>query len=341
MKTIPFFKVLLVGETGVGKSTLINVLTNYFRNGSPDNIKIAIKSKYFQITEEDLEHPSSEFNVNDQTSSQTSECFSYDFKHPIRPEYKYRFIDSPVFVVNGRQARCSEVIKNTINGFNNYLPRSLLENNLLLIITQTKKFGAIFDLDFFKKEVAIPKWRSDSQSKLEVEHSWEVSQKTIFDFLTAIEKSEFKSTKDFQKIAELQKDLIAQIRKAIGEISKINSAIFHLLNAKYEFEKNENILEKVIKEVKEKFDKHFNKSIDLKAEEKMKWSDLEILEKGIESCYNCIQQDIESLKIISKFNFDKSLQSAFDKLKITAENVSDENIRINQLKKISEIEELI
>ncbi|CAG8511254.1 2521_t:CDS:2, partial [Cetraspora pellucida] len=420
---------LFVGETGVGKSTLINVLTNYFRNGSSDNIKIAVKSKYFKVTEEDLEHPSSEFDVNDQTSSQTSECFHYDFEHSTHPEYKFRFIDSPglgdtryqdrknleliiekavnekylnaiVFVINGRQARYSEVIKNTINGFNNYLPKSLLENNLFLIITQTKKLGAIFQLDLFKKEVAIPKdvfymdnlmfscnpneWRSDSLSKLEVEQSWELSRKTIVNFLNAIENSEFKSTEDFQKIAELQRDLATQIQKAIEEISKINGAIIQLLNAKHECENNENILEdsknytreeviefleyiqtphknmiyaeyvdaggrfvrrrqtfkEVINEMKERYDRHFANSIELKVEEKMRCSNLEILVKGVESCYNSIQRDIESLKIISKFNFDRGLKSAFDKLKSIAENVSDENLKTRQLKRISEIEEL-
>ncbi|CAG8845656.1 26507_t:CDS:2, partial [Racocetra persica] len=146
--------------------------------------------------------------------------------------------------------------------------------------------------------------------------------------------------------------------KAIGEISKINNTILHLLNARHESEKNENILEssknytqervvefleyiqtthknmicrnhlesichencpnwfvctcdrieffcgkckicgckwsdhdlqkykivrrretfeEVIKDVKDKFDKHLNKSIELKAEEKMKCSGLEIL----------------------------------------------------------------
>ncbi|CAG8716950.1 33108_t:CDS:2, partial [Racocetra persica] len=156
----------------------------------------------------------------------------------------------------------------------------------------------VFYMDNLSFSCNPNEWRSDS---LEVEQSWDVSRKTTDNFLTAIENCGFKSTEDFQ-------DLTAQIRNAIGEISKINGAIIQLLGARYECEKNENILESSKDYTREEF-------------------------------LDSIQHDIESLKIISKLNFDRSLRSTFDKLKTTSESVSDENLKAKQLKKISEIEE--
>ncbi|CAG8836390.1 41641_t:CDS:2 [Gigaspora margarita] len=468
------FKILLVGETGAGKSTLINVLTNYFRNGSPDNIKVAVRSKYHDVTEKDIEHVVSEFDVNDQTSSQTSRCFQYVFKYSKYPEYEYKFIDTPglsdtngqdrrnlelivekaveekylnsiVFVINGKQARYSDAIKNTINGLNNYLPKAL-NNNLLLILTKTQKLGCNFQVDLFVKEVAAPKdvfyidniifsnhpnvWQKDTELREEIDFNWKKSQKVIINFLNAIKKSEPTSTEDFQKISDLQRDLNDRINIAISEIGKINCAIITLTEAKNksaiddEYLKNttnfvetkkieyleyveteyENIICvkhplnichencdawfvaschlmkvnlklmdgsklplkqyctscgcgkswhykskckaskgcKTIQElIESKHEEFTSKAVNSRVNAKIKLSDLEVLTSSVEECYDKIQQSIEDLKTISRFSFDKILQSAFNKLKITAESITDSERKNMQLEKIFKIEKSI
>ena len=87
-------KVLVIGETGSGKSTFINYLTNYFRSGSLQNIKVAIPSKYRPAITEQFAH--CENNVRDTTQSKTDMCNQYIFVDPNSPAQKqYLFLDTP------------------------------------------------------------------------------------------------------------------------------------------------------------------------------------------------------------------------------------------------------
>ncbi|CAF3373527.1 unnamed protein product [Rotaria socialis] len=84
-------KVLVIGETGSGKSTFINYLTNYFRGGSLQNIKVAIPSKYRPVITEQFAH--CENNIKDTTQSKTDMCNQYifiDHASPSQRQYLLR-----------------------------------------------------------------------------------------------------------------------------------------------------------------------------------------------------------------------------------------------------------
>lgn len=87
-------KVLVIGETGSGKSTFINYLTNYFRSGSLQNIKVAIPSKYRPSITEQFSH--CENNIKDTTQSKTDMCNQYIFIDTASPSQRqYLFLDTP------------------------------------------------------------------------------------------------------------------------------------------------------------------------------------------------------------------------------------------------------
>src|SRR5687768_14541728 len=69
--------VLIIGETGSGKSTFINSITNYYRHGSLKSLKVSIPTKFLKATEE---FTSNEFDIKNQSSSKTDSCNIYIFQ---------------------------------------------------------------------------------------------------------------------------------------------------------------------------------------------------------------------------------------------------------------------
>ncbi|CAG9310695.1 unnamed protein product [Blepharisma stoltei] len=152
---------LVIGQTGSGKSTFINYLTNFFRKGTLENKKIAIPTKTFpNQTERDFNHTE---RLLSSDHSQTNNCCAYNFKD-LESSSTFTFIDTPgigdtrgvdqddeniqkiikevvnypdinaiIIVQNGSEARNTASVKYTLNKLRNSLP-SLVEKNVILVV---------------------------------------------------------------------------------------------------------------------------------------------------------------------------------------------------------------
>jgi ribosome biogenesis GTPase A len=209
-------RVLLIGETGSGKSTFINYVTNFFCGGTFMNVKVAIPTCYHCSTEN---LASDELSVKDPSSSQeagscTDSCTSYHLDDFV-------FIDTPglsdtrgqsqdeanmqkiseaatkagditalVFVMNGSNARMTLGMQNVISHLRGHVPDRAL-TNVIVILTNTTQNQSNFDTDEFKKHFAKttvfymnncafscdPKTRIAAH-RLTMDINWKLSMKT-------------------------------------------------------------------------------------------------------------------------------------------------------------------
>ncbi|KYQ93281.1 hypothetical protein DLAC_05942 [Tieghemostelium lacteum] len=257
LKTI---SILVIGETGSGKSTLINTLTNYFLNGTLDKLKVAIATKYLKQTEN---FDNNEKNVIDRTSSQTDSCIKYDFK---TNDYIYSFIDSPglsgtrgikqeeinmdkimraaeqaksltaiILVINGTITRLTVNLQNVINRLKGLIPDSLIEN-IYVLLTHCHPEDSNFEKDSFTIPIneenfyymnnsafsTDPK-SLNSVKKLYLNQQLKESFRVINDMLTAITSARPKSTDDFEKMIKLRFKIRSTLHQAQVDIMNLQT----------------------------------------------------------------------------------------------------------------------
>jgi len=269
--TGPVRTIILLGETGSGKSTFVNYLANFFLSGDLRALKVIIPNKIYRNPTEAGYESHSEANLDDTSMSQTRKCAFYCFE---KGAVTYRFIDTPglsdtanstdrciddesintillaaseagelhaiVLIINGTIARLTTNLKNALQRIAGNYPDVLL-NNMLVVFTNTSAGGKNFDEKSFphtpKKTFVM---NNSAFSSLFT--NWNEDD---------VELQEMFWKGSMQKIGELV-DCIDQLAPHSTEVfrsmlAKRNDIRSHIFRATTEIEKQQQLMEKLEK----------------------------------------------------------------------------------------------
>lgn len=265
LDTSEIVKVLIIGETGSGKSTFINYLTNYFHNGTLDNLKVAIPCEAHPVVTESFTH--SEHEIGDSTKSKTDECHQYLF---TGSEGCFAFLDTPglsdtrgveqdsinikkittaveqlggltcvIIVVNGAACRLTLNLQNVIILLRGNLPDVVMDN-VIVVLTNAKRHEATFKINalelhgnvypYYFQNSAFCKnpstWNSSVKSSLQ--QDWSNSIRELKHLIKTLKSFTVKSVSAFKEIQNLRnaiKERMHAARIEVCEIQKMQDEI--------------------------------------------------------------------------------------------------------------------